>query len=222
MTTHSIDLLAAASKRNKRGYFLMVESGRIDHAHHAANAQRSLIETVTLDRAVAAAIDRVDLAETLIIVTADHSHVFALAGYAMADADKLPYKINDAPSGYLERKHHGALDVIYTLDATRGDVRVATDANGTPYTMPGYLNGPGFRGASRVDPRVDPFPGVVGESPSGPDDVDYRQETARPRGSESHGAEDVVIYGIGSEAERIHGTVKNTYVFDVMKSALGL
>ena len=77
MTTKAIDVLA----RNDQGFVLMVEAGRIDHAHHAGNAFRALEDTVALDDAIAAAYERVDPEETLIIVTADHGHVFTIAGY---------------------------------------------------------------------------------------------------------------------------------------------
>lgn len=77
MTSKALDVLA----KNDQGYFLMVEGGRIDHAHHAGNAARALADTVALSDAVKAAVDKVDLNDTLIIVTADHSHVFTIAGY---------------------------------------------------------------------------------------------------------------------------------------------
>jgi alkaline phosphatase len=69
MTEKAIDLLDDGDG------FLVVEAGRIDHAHHAGNAANALNETVEMSDAVAAAMARVDLDETLIIVTADHSHV---------------------------------------------------------------------------------------------------------------------------------------------------
>ena len=61
----------------------MVESGRIDHAHHANTASRSLEETVQLDLAVEKVLDLMSdqLDETLIIVTADHSHALTISGY---------------------------------------------------------------------------------------------------------------------------------------------
>ncbi len=59
----------------------MVEAGRIDHAHHNGNAFRALTETIELSNAVKAALSKVNLNETLIIVTADHSHTFTMAGY---------------------------------------------------------------------------------------------------------------------------------------------
>jgi len=61
MTAKAIDILA----RNPRGYFLMVEAGRIDHAHHAGNAYRALTERIALSDAVSAALGKVDLRETL-------------------------------------------------------------------------------------------------------------------------------------------------------------
>ncbi|MEQ1952108.1 alkaline phosphatase [Mesorhizobium sp. CN2-181] len=97
MTSKAIDVLST----NGEGYVLMVEAGRIDHAHHAGNAYRALQDTVALSDAVKAAYDKVNPEETLIIVTADHSHVFSIAGYpkrnnpilgiAGTGDDKKPY-----------------------------------------------------------------------------------------------------------------------------------
>jgi alkaline phosphatase len=73
MTAKAINIL----KKNRNGYFLMVEGGRIDHAHHSGNAYRALTDTQQLAIAVQKAIDSTNPEETLIIVTADHSHVFS-------------------------------------------------------------------------------------------------------------------------------------------------
>ncbi len=51
MTTKAIDMLS----KDEDGYVLMVEAGRIDHAHHAGNAYRALQDTVALSDAVKAA-----------------------------------------------------------------------------------------------------------------------------------------------------------------------
>jgi alkaline phosphatase len=77
MTAKAIDIVS----QNKKGYFLMVEGGRIDHAHHNGNAFRALTDTIELSNAVRTALSKVDLRETLIIVTADHSHTLTIAGY---------------------------------------------------------------------------------------------------------------------------------------------
>ena len=63
------------------GFFLLVEGGRIDHAHHFGNAYRALTDTLAFDAAVARALALTDPAETLILATADHSHSFTISGY---------------------------------------------------------------------------------------------------------------------------------------------
>ncbi len=121
------DLTAQAIERLERdedGYYLMVEAGRIDHAHHAGQAGFALEETVEFARAIQHAIDTTDPEETLIMVTADHSHVFTIAGYPRRGNDILGLVV--PPAG----------DVSNTEEPT-----LASD--GKPYTTLGYGNGPG-------------------------------------------------------------------------------
>uniref|UniRef100_A0A336LPP2 alkaline phosphatase n=1 Tax=Culicoides sonorensis TaxID=179676 RepID=A0A336LPP2_CULSO len=68
---------------NSTGFVLVVESGRIDHAHHHNNAYRALDETLALEETVRDVIDSnlIDLRETLIIVTADHAEGMLYSGY---------------------------------------------------------------------------------------------------------------------------------------------
>lgn len=114
MTTKSIELL----NKNDQGYLLIVESGRIDHAHHAGNAYRAMMDTVELSNAVRAAVENTNPEETLIMVTADHSHVFTIAGYP--------------------KRGNPILGLVHGID---GSVTIAKD--GKPYTTVGYTNGPG-------------------------------------------------------------------------------
>lgn len=94
MTEAAIRML----NRSPNGFFLFVEGGRIDHAHHNNNAYRALYETLALEKAVEAALKLTNPEETLVLVTADHSHVFNLGGYArfeesifgFADSDEEP------------------------------------------------------------------------------------------------------------------------------------
>jgi len=224
MTVKAIQLLEAGSRRGSDGYFLHVETGRIDHAHHAGNAYRALTDTQELDKAIGAAAQMVDLRETLIIVTADHSHVFNIAGYPLRPLQELPYAVRSYDAGYEEAINagHGVLGLVWDLDQSTGHVAPTPDRNGVPYTILGYHNGPGYRGGARVDPRIDSFRGFGGAVPTGPAHPAYFQESAVPLGSETHAGEDVAIYAIGPGADRVHGTVKNTHVFHVMKAALGI
>ena len=85
MTSAALHFLLTRSA--DRGFFLMVEGGRIDHANHYAFARRALSETVAMDRAVEEILRRVKLEDTLVIVTADHSHTLAISGYPGRTAD---------------------------------------------------------------------------------------------------------------------------------------
>ncbi|CAG5028500.1 unnamed protein product [Parnassius apollo] len=67
-------------KKNEKGFFLFIEGGKIDHAHHYNNPYRALDETLELETALLTALERVNIAETLVVVTADHGHVMTFGG----------------------------------------------------------------------------------------------------------------------------------------------
>ncbi|MGH9868858.1 MAG: alkaline phosphatase [Candidatus Polarisedimenticolia bacterium] len=123
MTERALDIL----QRNKRGYFLMVEGGRIDHAHHDGNAYRALDETIAFAAAVEVARRRVSEKDTLLVVTADHGHVLTFAGYSARG------------------------NPILGLTGSPSDPRETLD--GRHYTTLGYANGPGAIKGERPDLR---------------------------------------------------------------------
>nr|AJW76724.1 alkaline phosphatase 4 [Spodoptera exigua] len=75
--------------RNEKGFFLFVEGGRIDHAHHDNFAELALDETLEMDKAVARAAELLSEDDSLIVVTADHAHVMAFNGYSRRGHDIL-------------------------------------------------------------------------------------------------------------------------------------
>ncbi|XP_076137896.1 alkaline phosphatase, tissue-nonspecific isozyme [Alosa pseudoharengus] len=68
-------------RKNPKGFFLLVEGGRIDQGHHASRAAMALHEAVALDEAVAKGLELTNEEETLTLVTADHSHGLSFNGY---------------------------------------------------------------------------------------------------------------------------------------------
>ncbi|CAH2047067.1 unnamed protein product, partial [Iphiclides podalirius] len=78
MTRSALSILT----KNEKGFFLLIEGGRIDHAHHYNNPYRALDETLEMETALLAALERVNPAETLVVVTADHGHVMTFGGQA--------------------------------------------------------------------------------------------------------------------------------------------
>uniref|UniRef100_A0A8C8S272 Alkaline phosphatase n=1 Tax=Pelusios castaneus TaxID=367368 RepID=A0A8C8S272_9SAUR len=78
MTDAAIQILA----RNPHGFYLFVED-KIDHGHHDGNAKWALTEAVEFDNAIQRGGQLTNDAETLTVVTADHSHVFSFGGYTL-------------------------------------------------------------------------------------------------------------------------------------------
>jgi alkaline phosphatase len=187
MTEKSIQML----QKSKKGYFLHVEGGRIDHAHHAGNAHRALLDTIELSKAVKKAMEMTDPEETLIIVTADHSHVFTIAGY--------PHRGNDILG---LAKEVPLVDGNPTAPSKAGD--------NMPYTTLGYQNGPGAVSGARADlTSVDTTA------------LGYLQQAVVPMGSETHAGEDVAIYATGPKAHLVHGSMEQNWIYHVMKEAFG-
>lgn len=199
MTSTAIKVL----DNNPQGYFLMVESGRIDHAHHAGSAYNALTETVELSRAVAEAAALTDPSETLIIVTADHGHVFTIAGYP--------------------KRGNPILGKLVSV----GDNLPALAADDLPYTTLGYTNGRGFRDLGNVTDADKSYglPIAAGrqdlravETTS----AGFHQEALIPLSAETHSGEDVGIYAQGPGASLLTGTNEQNSIFHAMDFAADL
>lgn len=80
MTDKAIDMLSL----HEQGYFLFVEGGRIDQAHHDTKAHKALDETIEFAKAVALAVSKTNDEETLIVVSGDHGHTMTYAGYSVS------------------------------------------------------------------------------------------------------------------------------------------
>ncbi|XP_039611642.1 alkaline phosphatase, tissue-nonspecific isozyme [Polypterus senegalus] len=102
-------------KKNPKGFFLLVEGGRIDHGHHEGKAKQALHETVQMDIAIGKAGALTNDYNTLTVVTADHSHVFSFGGYT----------------------HRG--------NSIFGLAPMVSDVDNKPFTSILYGNGPGYK-----------------------------------------------------------------------------
>ena len=196
MTAKAIDIL----DNNPEGYFLMVESGRIDHGHHAGSAYTALQDTIEFSRAVQAAVDATNGEETLIIVTADHSHVFTIAGYPKRGNPILGKVVNV------------------------GQNQPALAADGMPYTTLGYANGLGFRNLlseTNADHAYHnhPMPGRQNLNGIDTQSPGFHQEALVPHKSETHGGEDVAIYATGPGAHLVTGSNEQSIIFHVINYA---
>ena len=190
MTAKAIDILS----QNPRGFVLVVEAGRIDHAHHAGNAYRALTDTIELSNAVRLAAQRTSPDDTLIVVTADHSHTLTIGG---------------APT-----RGNPILGLVADNDASGRPLPYPEiDRHGNPYTTLGYRNGPGA--PEEVPSRR---PALTFHDTADPD---YLQEAQVPLPTESHAGEDVAIYARGPASHLFHGVQEQNYIFHVFAHALG-
>lgn len=129
MTTKAIDVLS----KNTTGYFLIVEGGRIDQALRAGSARRGLVDTIAFDDAVRAAVDKVDLSQTLIVVTADHDSTMGMVGAGRRGSDPLGLSL-DPVSGKprVDADGNAYTTLMYGTGPNRPDRRTALD---TPTVM---------------------------------------------------------------------------------------
>ena len=177
MVRFAIDHLS----KNPNGYFLMVEGGRIDHAAHDNLAKHMFEETLAFDESVAQALTQVNLADTLVLVTADH----ATGGLNInmgASHDKSIFS--------------EAVDEAYPPNVHVPVLSWATGPNGNADRKPATP--------------------LTGSRP-----YESWQPAQFAAGWAGHTGEDVTLYAQGVGAEKIHGTIENTEVFNIMKNSFG-
>lgn len=118
-------------EREEGGYFLFVESARIDMAHHENWARRALDETAEFSRTVELARRLTNETDTLIVVTSDHAHVMTINGYprrgndilglsGSKGSDNLPYTTLSYANGpgYVNTYNAGVRSDVSGLDFT--------------------------------------------------------------------------------------------------------
>ena len=180
--------------RNPNGYVLMIEGGRVDHGLHAGDAQRALGDAVALDEAIAQAVAMTNPEETLIIVTADHSHTLAMQGY--------PQRGNPI------------------LGLVKENDRLVLAADGKPYTTLSFANGPGSVCRKQPDDKwLCDRPDLTNVDTTA---LGFRQQALIPMGSETHGGEDVAIFAGGPGANLFSGVMEQNEIYHVMARSLGL
>ncbi|MGZ9899559.1 alkaline phosphatase [Shewanella gaetbuli] len=199
MTAKAIDIL----DNNDEGFFLMVESGRIDHGHHAGSAYNALTDTIAFSDAIAKAVEMTDMSDTLIIVTADHGHVFTIAGYP--------------------KRGNPILGKVVGV----GSEEPATASDGMPYTTLGYTNGRGFKNLGTETDADEGYGHDIAAGRHDLSDIDtqtagYHQEALVPMSSETHAGEDVGIYAQGPGALLVNGTNEQSVIYHVMDFAADL
>lgn len=183
MTRGALKIL---QKNDGQGFFLMVEGGRIDHAHHDVWARRALSETAAMDKAVEAVLEvmKDELDETLIIITADHGHTMSMSGYATRGQDiaGLNGKNYDDGQGYTTLSYANGIGYYY---------HTLLDESNTNVTR---------REITQEDTM----------------DYGFRYPSTGYRKSETHSGDDVAIFAQGPWSHLFHTTHEQSYIAHVM------
>uniref|UniRef100_A0A8C3A7D1 Alkaline phosphatase n=1 Tax=Cyclopterus lumpus TaxID=8103 RepID=A0A8C3A7D1_CYCLU len=126
--TEMVEVAIKILRKNPKGFYLLVEGGRIDHGHHEGKAKQALHETVEMDRAIGQASLMTSIHDTMTIVTADHSHVFNFGGYTvrgntifglapmMSDVDQKPFTSIIYGNGPGYKLVNGGRENVSTVD----------------------------------------------------------------------------------------------------------
>ncbi|XP_037046823.1 alkaline phosphatase 4-like [Bradysia coprophila] len=188
MTKTAISLL---KNNNTNGFVLMVEGGRIDQAHHQNHARLALQEVFEMDHAIQVALNDTSRSDTLIIVTADHSHAMTLNGYAARGNDILGFGNKPKVEPY----------------------ETLTYANGPGFWRHRLNQSVEQQGKDGTWLRVNLLTNEDRTNPL------YQHQAMFPLDDETHGGEDVGVYAIGPGAELLRGTFEQNYIAYVMSYA---
>nr|XP_018915086.1 PREDICTED: alkaline phosphatase-like isoform X1 [Bemisia tabaci]XP_018915088.1 PREDICTED: alkaline phosphatase-like isoform X1 [Bemisia tabaci] len=190
MTEAAVKLL----KKEKNGFFLFVEGGLIDKAHHENWAQMALDEAHEMSKAVETAVRLTQESDTLIVVTADHAHTMSMSGYPArgndilaatekSDVDNKLYATLSYANGM------GYREAVLVKDADGKDACTRFDlANDLP---------------DRKKPR-------------------YRFPSMFPNIDETHGGDDVAVYARGPWAHLLTGSHEQHLIPVVMAYSAGI
>ncbi|MDO6388150.1 alkaline phosphatase [Uliginosibacterium sp. 31-12] len=213
--------------RNKKGFVLMVESARIDKYSHSMDAERAIYDTIMLDKAVAEAKrwSKANGNNTLILVTADHSHGVSVVGTVNDDAagNDMRNKIGTyEDAGFPNYPAPNAEGYPEKVDVSKRLRLVFANTPDYYETFRPYLDGenvPAIKNADGVmvaNEKYKDVPGAVFRTGNLPN--------VGPRGANQgvHTGDDVVLTAGGPGSAAVHGQMENTDLFRVIAEALAL
>jgi alkaline phosphatase len=210
MAAKSLDVLS----RNPKGFFAMIEGGRIDHAAHRNDAAGTIHDTLAFDEAVGVALAFARRnPDTLVIVTADHETAgMALIGHSQTSKEYIGMD----------------LDALKKINASFEVIQDKLGKNPTPQQIKALVKE--YLG---IDITDDEAKTVAADTIRELDPANYSYPylhslafVLRPYlrvgwGSQTHTASPLQAFGLGPGSERITGLLHNTQLFGIMKAALG-
>lgn len=220
MATTALRALELATKDSEKGFFLMIEASRIDHAGHINDPASQVREVLEYDKAFKAVIDFVEQSdtETVMVATSDHETGGLSTAWQSPNASLPVYNWHpsvlakaNASSQYLAHKLHEHIASIHSEPTTTEALKEWINTN---LVIPG-LGITNARDEELHQLASDPITAIYTFS---------RMISQRARvgwSSHGHSAVDVNIYSSGGRGtDAIRGNVENTDVGKFLRSYL--
>jgi alkaline phosphatase len=209
MTLKTLQVLSKSPK----GFFAMIEGGRIDHAAHRNDAAATIQDMLAFDAAVGVALDFARRTpDTLLIVTADHeTGGMALIGHSKESKEyigidlqairkiRISLELLVAELGKNPTPEKIKAEVKQHLSVDLTDDEARTVANDT---------------IRKLDPANYSYPMLHSLA------FVLRPYLRVGWGSQTHTASPLFAFGTGPGSERVKGLLHNTELFTIMRAAL--
>jgi alkaline phosphatase len=209
MTAKALQILSQGQK----GFFVMIEGGRIDHAAHRNDAAATIKDMLAFDEAVGVALDFArQNPDTLLIVTADHEtggmtlfgHSKDSKGYTGINLQAIQ-KIQVSFDYFIEKlgknptpvKVREVVKQYLAIDLTDSEAKTVADATFGKLDPTSYNYAASYSLAFVLRPYL-----RIGW------------------GSQTHTASPLFAFGTGPGSEQIKGLLHNTELFTIMKMSL--
>jgi alkaline phosphatase len=158
MTRKALELLSSGRGKD-RGFFLQVEGASIDKQDHAANACAQIGETVAFDDAIGVALQfQKAHPDTLIVVTADHSHTSQIVAEDTVGTGN--------PTGYsdnLTTRDGQTMRLTYGTAGGNPAAAVPPSMQHTGSVVPVWASGPGAARVLGTTDHTDSFSLLQGD-----------------------------------------------------------
>ena len=217
ITEAAIDFL---KEKSKKGFFLMVEGGKIDYASHSDDAATMFNEVLDFNAAIAEALEfyKKHKNETLIIVTADHETGGLVLGYSGAYALNLKALANQKVSEdklkeimrtkAMQRMPLRWEEMQNTIAENTGLWRELKPSKSEEQKMKQLFE----EGESNPQKRVEKFEAIATVAKNAVNRIALVSWA-----SPNHSGTFVPLFAIGKEADKFHGIIDNTDIPKIIK-----
>ena len=210
------------SKKSKKGFFFMVEGGKIDYASHSDDGATALNEVIDFDNAIKVAYEfyKKYPNETLIVVTADHETGGLVLGYSGAyalnlkalrgqkvSADRMASILRRASRARMELRWERVQELLKENFGLWGEIEMTKEETHElrVYFEQAYATTDIAKRESKLSSMAHRTKQMV------------NQKALLSWAGPNHSASFVPLFAIGAGSENFHGVIDNTDIPKTIK-----